>query len=78
LACRLETGRTHQIRVHLASLNHPLLGDTLYGGRTLPPAQRQMLHARRLTFVDPANGDTVSCEAPLPDDMNAVLDAIVW
>ena len=78
LACRLETGRTHQIRVHLASLNHPLLGDTVYGGRLLGPAQRQMLHARRLTFVDPASGENVCCEAPLPADMTAVLDAIAW
>lgn len=78
LACSLETGRTHQIRVHMASLNHPLLADTLYGGRSLGTATRQMLHARRLTFVDPANGDPVTCEAPLPSDMTEVLDAIAW
>ncbi len=78
VACRLETGRTHQIRVHLASLNHPLLGDTVYGGRLLGPAQRQMLHARRLTFVDPGSGASVCCAAPLPADMMAVLEAIVW
>jgi 23S rRNA pseudouridine1911/1915/1917 synthase len=50
VSCRLETGRTHQIRVHLASLGHPLLGDTQYGGRVLGDAHRQMLHAYRSAF----------------------------
>jgi len=70
LACRLETGRTHQIRVHLASIAHPLLGDTLYGGRTLAGASRQMLHARALRFLDPV---IVLCA-----DMRAVMENIAW
>lgn len=62
---RLETGRTHQIRVHLASQGWPLVGDKLYGG---PPAVRQALHARRLAFVHPFTGQVVSYEAPVPAD----------
>ncbi|MGN6578768.1 MAG: RluA family pseudouridine synthase [Bordetella sp.] len=76
--CRLETGRTHQIRVHMASLGHPLLGDTLYGGRALAGAARQMLHARALRFDDPAGGSPLSFESSLPDDMLAVQEAIRW
>lgn len=73
LRCELETGRTHQIRVHLASLGHPLLGDPLYGGdrtrfqarhRDLIPGQ--ILHAARLTFTHPRTGETVGFECPLP------------
>jgi 23S rRNA pseudouridine1911/1915/1917 synthase len=78
VVCRLETGRTHQIRVHMASLGHPLLGDTLYGGRVLAGAERQMLHARALHFDDPAGTGELAFEAPPPADMNAVTDAIVW
>lgn len=76
--CRLETGRTHQIRVHLSSLGHPLLGDTLYGGRALGSATRQMLHAWRLSFEDPASGDTVTVEAEPPQDMQLVMQEIDW
>jgi 23S rRNA pseudouridine1911/1915/1917 synthase len=76
--CRLETGRTHQIRVHLSSLGHPLLGDVLYGGRLLAGAARQMLHARALHFDDPGGGPSLSFEASLPDDMQAVQETIVW
>ncbi|GAA5235077.1 RluA family pseudouridine synthase [Verticiella sediminum] len=78
VACRLETGRTHQIRVHMASLGHPLLGDVLYGGKLLEPAARQMLHARRLRFDDPQTGEPVAFESALPDDMLAVEAAIAW
>ncbi len=76
--CRLETGRTHQIRVHLSSLGHPLLGDTLYGGRELGLARRQMLHAWRLSFEDPASGETVSIEVEPPKDMQMVMQEIIW
>ena len=72
LECRLETGRTHQIRVHMASIGHPLLGDQVYG-RPYPGLTGQCLHARALTFVHPATGETVTVECPLPDEFNAVL-----
>jgi 23S rRNA pseudouridine1911/1915/1917 synthase len=76
--CKLETGRTHQIRVHLASLGHPLLGDTQYGGRLLGEATRQMLHAYQLRFEDPAGSGEVSFTAPMPQDMTRVVEAIQW
>mgnify|MGYP000888386494 CR=1 FL=1 len=76
--CRLETGRTHQIRVHMHVLGHPLLGDTLYNGKSLGQAQRQMLHARRLTFIDPATDQPRSFDAARPDDMEQVMAAIEW
>lgn len=78
LACRLETGRTHQIRVHMASLRHPLLGDTLYGGRMMAGAQRQMLHARALGFDDPANGASLSFDVEPPADFLEVQANIQW
>lgn len=78
VVCRLETGRTHQIRVHLASLNHPLLADTLYGGKELAGASRQMLHARALHFDDPSGAGEQSFEAPVPADMAAVQETITW
>lgn len=68
LALRLETGRTHQIRVHMAHLGHPLLGDELYGGGAGRPG-RQALHAASLAFVHPARGELVALEAPLPADL---------
>ena len=76
LECRLETGRTHQIRVHLASIGHPLLGDPVYGKRSVKPAlefHRQALHAQRLGLVHPASGEAMSWEAPVPDDMRGLL-----
>jgi 23S rRNA pseudouridine1911/1915/1917 synthase len=78
VACKLETGRTHQIRVHMASLGHPLLADTLYGGKALPPTTRQMLHARALHFQDPATEQGVEFSAELPADMQAAMAAIEW
>ncbi len=78
VSCRLETGRTHQIRVHLASLGHPLLGDTQYGGRLLGDAHRQMLHAYRLRFDDPSTDTEESFVAPVPEDMGKVLEGIQW
>ncbi len=76
--CRLATGRTHQIRVHLSHAGFPLLGDDLYGGRSLGDARRQMLHAWRLGFDDPMSGEPRHFECELPDDMRAVVDAITW
>ena len=80
--CRLHTGRTHQIRVHLAHLGFPLLGDAVYGERANArffqehrwKAPRQMLHAARLGFVHPRTGKPVAFEAPLPADMAGCLD----
>ena len=75
--CRLETGRTHQIRVHLASIGHPLLGDTVYGAkRSVPGLAGQCLHARRLRFVHPSTGETVELECPLPDWFQEILRKI--
>ena len=72
--CRLETGRTHQIRVHLSSIGHPLLGDTVYGSRKpWPGLAGQCLHARRLKFIHPSTGRPVELECPLPDWFQAVL-----
>jgi len=78
LACRLETGRTHQIRAHLSALGHPLVGDTLYGGLALAGAARQMLHARALRFLDPRDESDCAFEADPPADMQAVIATIIW
>jgi 23S rRNA pseudouridine1911/1915/1917 synthase len=69
LACRLETGRTHQIRVHLAHAGHPVIGDPVYGRARAPEIARQALHAARLEFDHPRTGRRVTCTAPVPDDM---------
>ena len=75
--CRLETGRTHQIRVHLASIGHPLLGDIVYGSKKpVPGLAGQCLHARRLRFVHPTSGEAVELECPLPDWFQAVLNRL--
>ena len=77
LACHPLTGRTHQIRVHLAYIKHPLVGDEVYGKRRASvPVPRQFLHAERLRFHLPANGQPVEFTAPLPDDLGAVLRAL--
>jgi 23S rRNA pseudouridine1911/1915/1917 synthase len=86
---RLETGRTHQIRVHMAYIHHPLVGDPLYGGRFRLPAgasealaealrefRRQALHARRLEFIHPASGEPVGWEAGLPADFEHLLAVV--
>jgi 23S rRNA pseudouridine1911/1915/1917 synthase len=76
--CALETGRTHQIRVHLSSVGHALVGDTLYGGKCLAGATRQLLHARALRFEDPGTGGQVAFESPLAQDFQQILDVITW
>lgn len=74
LECALETGRTHQIRVHAAHKGHPLVGDTLYGGgRGLPSFHRQALHAWRLGLIHPRSGEALAWESPLADDFAALL-----
>jgi 23S rRNA pseudouridine1911/1915/1917 synthase len=86
---QLETGRTHQIRVHLAHARFPIVGDKVYGGRlTLPKGAsealrtalvefpRQALHAARLAFAHPVSGRPVECTSPLPADMRGLLDRL--
>ena len=74
----LETGRTHQIRVHMAAIGHPVTGDPLYGGdRGLSfPTEGQCLHAEVLGFVHPSTGEHLRFRAPLPEDFLAVLRAV--
>lgn len=89
LECRLETGRTHQIRVHMAHLKHPIVGDPLYGGPLKLPKgatqalidalrgfKRQALHAETLEFVHPISGEPVRATAPVPEDMRELLRAL--
>ena len=89
LAVTLESGRTHQIRVHMAHAGHPVVGDPVYGGRLKIPAgtgdqleaalrglRRQALHAMHLSFEHPQLGDVVSYTAPLPDDLQQLLEAL--
>ena len=73
----LETGRTHQIRVHLAAVGHPVAGDGRYGGRVpIPGLTRPFLHAAELEFAHPLSGELVSFRAELPDELASVLDAL--
>ncbi|QIR05169.1 23S rRNA pseudouridine(1911/1915/1917) synthase RluD [Salinivibrio costicola] len=89
LRLRLETGRTHQIRVHMAYLNHPLVGDPLYGGKAKPPRQaddvlvqalrqfkRQALHAAMLRLDHPVTGEQMEWHAPVPEDMVALTELL--
>ena len=72
--CRLETGRTHQIRVHMAYLGHPILGDTVYGAKKpVPGLQGQCLHAVGLRFIHPRTGETVELTCPLPEEFRRQL-----
>jgi len=86
--CRLRTGRTHQIRVHLKHIGHPIVGDPVYSGpqwrgipdkriqRALSSLPRQALHAERITFVHPRTGESMTIVAPLAEDLRALLDAL--
>ncbi|UHQ19905.1 23S rRNA pseudouridine(1911/1915/1917) synthase RluD [Lysobacter sp. KIS68-7] len=89
LECRLETGRTHQIRVHMAHLKHPIVGDPLYGGPLKLPRgatpeliealrgfRRQALHAETLEFTHPISGEPIRCTAPVPADLRKLMDAL--
>jgi 23S rRNA pseudouridine1911/1915/1917 synthase len=88
LRVRIHTGRTHQIRVHLASLGHPVAGDRDYGGTRAAPSRRACsrellaalarpaLHAARLTFTHPAAGERMAFESPLPGDLREVLEGL--
>ena len=86
---KLETGRTHQIRVHMAHIRYPIVGDSVYGGRLLLPRgatpelvaalrgfKRQALHAARLAFDHPITGERIELAAPLPEDFSALLGAL--
>lgn len=74
IECRLETGRTHQIRVHMASIGHPLLGDTVYSDRKCPfRLEGQTLHAKTLGFFHPRSGEYIETDAPLPDYFTHLL-----
>ncbi|MGN0708856.1 MAG: RluA family pseudouridine synthase [Anaerovoracaceae bacterium] len=72
----LKTGRTHQIRVHMSHIGHPLTGDPLYGGGHEDLISRQALHAYRLEFAHPVTGELIRVEAPLPDDMQSLIEKI--
>jgi 23S rRNA pseudouridine1911/1915/1917 synthase len=77
LLLELETGRTHQIRVHLKAIGHPIVGDPVYGSGSINRAatlKRQFLHAYQLKFTHPTTGYVVNLEAPLPEDLQALLD----
>ena len=77
IQCRLETGRTHQIRVHLAWQNHPILGDLVYGHKKPELGQStQCLHARELTFLHPRTGREMTVRCDLPDYFQAVLEKL--
>jgi 23S rRNA pseudouridine1911/1915/1917 synthase len=70
----LETGRTHQIRVHMQAIGHPVVGDPEYGAGETLGLQRQFLHAARLAFAHPIGGARVEVRSPLPDDLRAALE----
>ena len=78
IRCRLETGRTHQIRVHLSSIGHPLLGDTIYGSKVTSlygiPLRGQTLHAETIGFIHPTSGEYMEFTAPLPDYFQQLLE----
>ena len=71
----LETGRTHQIRVHLAAIGHPVSGDPVYGAAGRYGLEPQFLHAARLAFEHPVTGATIDVRSPLPEDLEAALES---
>jgi 23S rRNA pseudouridine1911/1915/1917 synthase len=77
LECRLHSGRTHQIRVHLQHLGHPILGDIVYGGRKAGKFPRQMLHAWKLAFDHPRTKQRMHFEAPLPEDFKRAMREVL-
>lgn len=80
LRCRIHTGRTHQIRVHLSSLGHPVVGDEKYGFKParskIPLPPRVMLHAQKLSFIHPASGESMTMEAPVPGDFSDYVELL--
>jgi 23S rRNA pseudouridine1911/1915/1917 synthase len=85
LSVAIATGRTHQIRVHLSAIGHPIVGDPAYGGvhrrvahdlRAVQRLERPFLHAARLAFAHPADGRRMEFRSPLPDDLQSVIDDI--
>ena len=76
LECDLETGRTHQIRVHLASIGHPLEGDPVYAPRGAKLLPRQALHAWKLAFIHPGSAEAMQFEAPMPADFRALVESL--
>lgn len=77
IECVLETGRTHQIRVHMASIGHPLLGDEVYSNRKSPfKLQGQTLHAKTLGFIHPTTGEYLEIDAPLPEYFEHLLTVL--
>jgi 23S rRNA pseudouridine1911/1915/1917 synthase len=75
LRVMLDTGRTHQIRVHMASIGHPVVGDRAYGGPMWFGLERQFLHAARLAFVHPVTGESLDVRSELPADLSMALEA---
>ena len=84
IECRLETGRTHQVRVHLAHIGHPLVGDPVYGRARKPLSEvlkarnfvRQALHAAHLGFIHPVTGNNIALDSELPSDMRELIDEL--
>jgi 23S rRNA pseudouridine1911/1915/1917 synthase len=76
LECRLETGRTHQIRAHMGAIGHPVLGDVQYDAAPVPELDRPFLHAAALAFTHPVTGQSIELSSALPSDLQAVLDAM--
>ena len=77
IQCKLETGRTHQIRVHLSSINHPLLGDPVYGPKKCPyNLNGQVLHAGTLGFIHPVTGEYLEFNSPLPEYFEKLLERL--
>ena len=77
VSCRLETGRTHQIRAHLSAIDHPVLGDDRYGGQSIHGLARPFLHAAELGFEHPESGEQLQFRSALPEDLSAVLSRLV-